>query len=431
MMKVISIASNNFSNELSSLKDNNVDTDKQIIQAVHHIIGDVRKKGDKALLAYTKKFDNISVDSVHNLEIDLKECEKIYKSIPLAQKNALEIAYNRIYNFHKKQVIKTYTYEDELGNILGWQVSAIQKVGIYVPGGKASYPSSVLMNAIPAKIAGVENITMVVPAPYGKVNDLVLAAAHLVGVNKIIKIGGTQAIAALAYGTESIDAVDKIVGPGNSYVAEAKKQVFGMVDIDMIAGPSEVVIICDGNIDPDWITMDLFAQAEHDEKAQAILLSDNLDFIKKVQKSIIKLLPTLEKKDIIAKSISAQGFLIHTETLQQAVDISNELAPEHLQLSVQNPQQLVKKIKNAGAIFLGYNSCEALGDYCAGPNHILPTNNTARFSQALGVYDFQKRSSILQVSNKGIQKLAPITSVLAEAEGLSAHSKSALYRIRK
>ena len=347
------------------------------------------------------------------------------------QKNALAISADRIKSYHQKQFQKTWTYKEEDGTVLGQKITPLDRVGLYVPGGKAAYPSSVLMNAIPAKIAGVQQLIMVVPTPNSVTNELVLAAAHLAEVDMVITVGGAQAIAALAYGTESIPKVDKIVGPGNIYVATAKRQVFGQVGIDMIAGPSEILIICDGSTNPDWIAMDLFSQAEHDEEAQAILLCPDKDFINKVGESIKNLLPTMEREDIIRISLKNRGALIHTKDINEAISISNIIAPEHLELSVKNPESLLDDIKHAGAIFMGKFSSEALGDYCAGPNHVLPTSGTARFSSPLGVYDFQKRSSIIMASSEGANNLGQIAATLANGEGLQAHAKSAMYRLDK
>ena len=345
------------------------------------------------------------------------------------QKNALTISADRIKSYHQKQLQKTWTYKDEDGTVLGQKITPLDRVGLYVPGGKAAYPSSVLMNAIPAKIAGVNELIMVVPTPNGVTNELVLAAAHIAKVDMVITVGGAQAIAALAYGTESIPKVDKIVGPGNIYVATAKRQVFGQVGIDMIAGPSEILIICDGSTNPDWIAMDLFSQAEHDEEAQSILLCPDKDFINRVEESIKNLLPTMEREDIIRIALKNRGALIHTKDINDSIYISNIIAPEHLELSVKNPESLLDDIKHAGAIFMGKFSSEALGDYCAGPNHVLPTSGTARFSSPLGVYDFQKRSSIIMASSEGANNLGQIAATLANGEGLQAHAKSAMYRV--
>ncbi|SFV79301.1 Histidinol dehydrogenase [hydrothermal vent metagenome] len=333
-------------------------------------------------------------------------------------------------DYHQKQKQDTWTYTEDNGTLLGQKITPLDRVGLYVPGGKAAYPSSVLMNAIPAKVAGVEELIMVVPTPNGIANSLVLAAAYIAGVNKVFTVGGAQAVAALAYGTETIPKVDKIVGPGNIYVATAKRAVFGQVGIDMIAGPSEILIICDGKTDPDWIAMDLFSQAEHDEDAQSILLCPDAEFISQVEVSIAKLLPTMDRKDIIATALKDRGALIQTKDMDEAIAISNQIAPEHLELSVEDPQTMLDGIKHAGAIFMGRNTCEAIGDYCAGPNHVLPTSGTARFSSPLGVYDFQKKSSLIMVSDEGANTLGEIAATLADGEGLQAHAKSARYRIK-
>ncbi len=403
---------------------------KSVESFVNEIITNIRNNGDSALLDYSVKFDNISASAIDELVIDLNETKSAFEGLPEKEKDALQVAAERVRDYHKKQQQDTWTYEEEDGTILGQKVTPINRVGLYVPGGKAAYPSSVLMNAIPAKVAGVNELIMVVPTPSGVTNQLVLAAAYISGVDKVFTIGGAQAIAALAYGTETIPKVDKIVGPGNIYVATAKRAVFGQVGIDMIAGPSEILIICDGKTDPDWIAMDLFSQAEHDEDAQSILLSPDAEFISMVESSINKLLPTMSRQDIIKKSLKDRGALIHTSDMNEAIDIANMIAPEHLELSVENPEELLESIVNAGAIFMGRNTCESLGDYCAGPNHVLPTSGTARFSSPLGVYDFQKKSSIIMVSEKGATSLGKVAATLANGEGLQAHAESAKYRIK-
>ncbi len=419
-----------FQSQLQSLLSWEGVSDKSVESLVNEIITNIRNNGDSALLDYSVKFDNISASAIDELAIDLNETKSAFEGLPEKEKDALQVAAERVRDYHKKQQQDTWTYEEEDGTILGQKVTPINRVGLYVPGGKAAYPSSVLMNAIPAKVAGVNELIMVVPTPSGVTNQLVLAAAYISGVDKVFTIGGAQAIAALAYGTETIPKVDKIVGPGNIYVATAKRAVFGQVGIDMIAGPSEILIICDGKTDPDWIAMDLFSQAEHDEDAQSILLSPDAEFISMVESSINKLLPTMSRQDIIKKSLKDRGALIHTSDMNEAIDIANMIAPEHLELSVENPEELLESIVNAGAIFMGRNTCESLGDYCAGPNHVLPTSGTARFSSPLGVYDFQKKSSIIMVSEKGATSLGKVAATLANGEGLQAHAESAKYRIK-
>tara|TARA_B100001079_G_scaffold29666_1_gene22477 strand:+ start:3853 stop:5148 length:1296 start_codon:yes stop_codon:yes gene_type:complete len=419
-----------FQSQLQSLLSWEGVSDKSVESLVNEIITNIRNNGDSALLDYSVKFDNISASAIDELVIDLNETKSAFEGLPEKEKDALQVAAERVRDYHKKQQQDTWTYEEEDGTILGQKVTPINRVGLYVPGGKAAYPSSVLMNAIPAKVAGVNELIMVVPTPSGVTNQLVLAAAYISGVDKVFTIGGAQAIAALAYGTETIPKVDKIVGPGNIYVATAKRAVFGQVGIDMIAGPSEILIICDGKTDPDWIAMDLFSQAEHDEDAQSILLSPDAEFISMVESSINKLLPTMSRQDIIKKSLKDRGALIHTSDMNEAIDIANMIAPEHLELSVENPEELLESIVNAGAIFMGRNTCESLGDYCAGPNHVLPTSGTARFSSPLGVYDFQKKSSIIMVSEKGATSLGKVAATLANGEGLQAHAESAKYRIK-
>jgi len=399
-----------------------------VVTTVNEIIESVKSNGDSALLDYSIKFDSLNASSMKDLVISPDTLTEAYENLPNQEKNAIQIAAERIRSYHQKQVQETWTYEDEDGTLLGQKITPIDRVGLYVPGGKAAYPSSVLMNAIPAKVAGVNELVMVFPAPSGVTNNLVLAAAHISGVDRVFTIGGAQAIAALAYGTESVPKVDKIVGPGNIYVATAKRAVFGQVGIDMIAGPSEILIICDGKTNPDWIAMDLFSQAEHDEDAQSILLCPDEKFISQVESSIIKLLPNMDRKKIIQAALKGRGALIKTKDIADAIDIANTIAPEHLELSVDEPERLLGSIKHAGAIFMGRNTCESLGDYCAGPNHVLPTSGTARFSSPLGVYDFQKKSSIIMVSNKGATSLGNVAATLADGEGLQAHAESARYR---
>lgn len=405
-------------------------SDLEIHQRVLNIIANVRAKGDQAVLDYTNQFDHCSHTQASDLEIPQDQLKAAWEKLPKDKAAALEIAANRIRAYAEKQKLQSWQYTETDGTILGQKVTPLDRAGLYVPGGKAAYPSSVLMNAIPAKVAGVRELIMVVPTPHGVSNELVLAAAYLAGVDRIFAIGGAQAVAALAYGTESIPAVEKIVGPGNIYVATAKKLVFGQVGIDMIAGPSEILIICDGKTNPDWIAMDLFSQAEHDEDAQAILLSDDADFLEAVAQSIDKLLPDMERADIIKASLAGRGALIKVTSLEQAAEVANTIAPEHIELSVADPEALCKHIHNAGAIFMGRYTAEALGDYCAGPNHVLPTSGTARFSSPLGVYDFQKRSSLIFCSADGANTLGKTASILARGESLTAHARSAEYRLK-
>jgi histidinol dehydrogenase len=410
-----------------------VDTagDRQIERVAEAIVDDVKARGDAAVLEYTRRFDRVDAPSVAALEIGGDEMRGALDALPLAERSALEAAARRIQVFHEKQRGETWTIVEEDGTELGQRVTPLDRVGLYVPGGKAAYPSSVLMNAIPARVAGVREIVMVVPTPGGEKNPLVLAAASLAGVTRAFAIGGAQAVAALAYGTATVPAVDKIVGPGNAYVAAAKRRVFGVVGIDMIAGPSEILIICDGKTDPDWIAMDLFSQAEHDELAQAILLTPDDEFIEAVAASIAKLLPTQPRRAIIEASLANRGALIRTRDLDEACAIANRIAPEHLEISTDEPERWAEKIRHAGAIFLGRYSSESLGDYCAGPNHVLPTARTARFSSPLGVYDFQKRTSLIHVSRAGAQTLGRIAKRLATGEQLPAHAASAAYRLEK
>ena len=405
-------------------------SDDQVNSTVRDILKNIRLRGDDALIEYTNKFDRMNVSSMKELTFSKEQIDAAYNNIPADQREALEIAAERVRSYHKHQIMESWSYTEDDGTLLGQQITALDRVGLYVPGGKATYPSSVLMNAIPAKVAGVEEIVMVVPTPDGVVNDMVLAAAKISGVDTVFAVGGAQAVAALAYGTETVPAVDKIVGPGNIYVATAKSMVFGRVGIDMIAGPSEILVVCDGKTNPDWIAMDLFSQAEHDEDAQSILVSWDGDFLNQVQASIEKLLPTMERKDIINKSLSDRGALILVKDENEAVEVSNFISPEHLELSVEDPQAMSKKIKHAGAIFMGRYTAEALGDYCAGPNHVLPTSRTARFSSPLGVYDFQKRSSLIMCSADGASELGKTASILGRGESLTAHARSAEYRIK-
>ena len=404
--------------------------DDSIDVVVANILKDVKNRGDAAVLEYTNRFDKTSASHLSELEISQVELQAALNSLPTEQRQALQAAADRVKSYHEKQVMQSWSYTEADGTLLGQQVTALDRVGLYVPGGKAAYPSSVLMNAIPAKVAGVAELIMVVPTPNGEKNALVLAAAAISGVDRVFCIGGAQAVGALAYGTETVPQVDKITGPGNAYVAAAKRRVFGVVGIDMVAGPSEILVICDGKTNPDWIAMDLFSQAEHDELAQSILLSPDAAFLDAVAASMQKLVETMPRKDIINTSISDRGALILTKDLDEAIEISNYIAPEHLELSVENPLEMSKKIKHAGAIFMGRDTCEALGDYCAGPNHVLPTSRTARFSSPLGVYDFQKRSSLIFASSEGAQKLGKIASTLAQGEGLQAHARSAEFRLK-
>jgi len=399
-----------------------------VLATVNAILQEVKAAGDKAVLELTKKFDQRDVSSISELEIPRQRLQQSLEKIPAVQRQALENAASRIRRYHEKQKQDSWLYTDTDGSSYGQQITALDRVGVYIPGGKASYPSTVLMDAIPAKVAGVSEIIAMVPTPNGEVNELVLAALALAEVERVFTVGGAQAIAALAYGTESIPAVDKIVGPGNIYVAMAKQQVFGQVGIDMVAGPSEILVICDGNTDPDWIAMDLFSQAEHDEDAQSILVCPDANYIQEVQQSMEKLLLEMERKNIIQTSLESRGLMIQVADLEQAAVVSNSIAPEHLELSVENPEALLPLIKHAGAIFLGKYTSEALGDYCAGPSHVLPTSGTARFSSALGVYDFQKRSSLINCSAAVATELADTASVLARSEGLTAHARSAEYR---
>ena len=429
MITKLSSQQRDFNTKLSSLLSWESVSNKDVANTVEEIINTIRSNGDTALIDYSIKFDGVKVKSIADLIIPQEELEKSFNNLSDKQKNAITIAAERIKSYHSKQNLQTWSYTEEDGTFLGQKITPLDSVGLYVPGGKAAYPSSVLMNAIPAKVAGVDELIMVVPLTDGIMNKLVLAAAYISGVNMVITVGGAQAIAALAYGTESVPKVDKIVGPGNIYVATAKRAVFGQVGIDMIAGPSEILIICDGNTDPDWIAMDLFSQAEHDEDAQSILVCPDKAFIVEVEKSIEKLLPSMNRKNIIETALKNRGALIHTKDIDEAIDISNRIAPEHLELSVENPETLLDKIKHAGAIFMGKYTCEALGDYCAGPNHVLPTSGTARFSSPLGVYDFQKKSSLIRVSDKGANTLGKVAATLADGEGLQAHAESARYRI--
>lgn len=404
--------------------------DPQVDAVVAAILADVKARGDAAVLDYTQKFDGVSAGKLAELEILPAELQAALKRIPSARRAALEAAAARVRDYHERQRMQSWGYTDTDGTELGQQITALDRAGLYVPGGKAAYPSSVIMNAVPAKVAGVTEIIMTVPTPRGEKNDLVLAAAAICGVDRVFTIGGAQAVAALAYGTATIPQVDKIVGPGNAYVAAAKRRVFGVVGIDMVAGPSEILVVADGSTDPDWVAMDLFSQAEHDELAQSILLAPDTKYLDAVAASIARLLPDMPRRAVIEASLKGRGALIAVRDLDEACALVNRIAPEHLELSVENPQALLPKIRHAGAIFLGQYTSEALGDYCAGPNHVLPTSRTARFSSPLGVYDFQKRSSVIRVSREGAATLGRIAVELAEGEGLPAHARSAALRFR-
>ena len=429
----LSTASATFKADFKARLHWSAETDAGIEDVVANILRDVQTRGDAAVLEYTNRFDGLNATSVASLELTQTELKAAFDAIPADQRDALQAATKRVRSYHeaqKKANGESWSYRDEAGSLLGQKVTPLDRVGIYVPGGKATYPSSVLMNAIPAHVAGVEEIIMVVPTPKGEKNLMVLAAAYIAGVSRAFTIGGAQAVAALAYGTATIPKVDKITGPGNAYVAAAKRRVFGIVGIDMIAGPSEILVLADGSTPPDWVAMDLFSQAEHDELAQSILLCPDAAYIAQVQESINRLLPDMPRAAIIAKSLNDRGALILTRSMEEACDISNRIAPEHLEVSSRDPHRWEPMLKHAGAIFLGAFTSESLGDYCAGPNHVLPTSGTARFSSPLGVYDFQKRSSIIEVSEAGAQELGKIASVLAHGEGLQAHARAAELRLR-
>ena len=428
-LKQLNATAPNFWAELETLLAWDSVSDDKVASTVREILAKVRSQGDQAVVDYTNRFDRMQAQGMSDLIIDQSRLAAALTAIPAPQRDALEAAAQRVRKYHEHQKSDSWSYTEADGTLLGQQITALDRVGLYVPGGKAAYPSSVLMNALPAKVAGVRELIMVVPTPDGVVNDLVLAAAKIAEVDKVFAIGGAQAVAALAYGTQSVPRVDKIVGPGNIYVATAKSMVFGQVGIDMIAGPSEILVICDGRTDPDWIAMDLFSQAEHDEDAQSILISPDASFLDKVQASIDKLVVQMERAEIIHTSLSARGALIKVNDLEQAIEVANFIAPEHLELSVEDPLAIVQQIRHAGAIFMGRYTAEAIGDYCAGPNHVLPTSRTARFSSPLGVYDFQKRSSLIMCSAQGAAKLGATASVLARGEGLTAHARSAEYRL--
>ena len=433
-LRQLSTAAADFEAEFQRVLHWSADTDAAIETRVAEILADVRLRGDAAVLAYTARFDHCEADSVAALELTRAELKAAFEAITPAQRSALEAAAARVRSYHERQKEAcglSWSYRDEDGSLLGQKVTPLDRVGIYVPGGKAAYPSSVLMNAIPAQVAGVPEIIMVVPTPKGEKNPLVLAAAFVAGVHRAFTIGGAQAVAALAYGTATVPRVDKITGPGNAYVASAKKHVFGQVGIDMIAGPSEILVLADGTTPPDWVAMDLFSQAEHDEMAQSILLCPDAGYIAQVAQAIERLLPTMPREAVIRASLEGRGALIHTRSMEEACEISNRIAPEHLEVSSADPHRWEPLLRHAGAIFLGAYTSESLGDYCAGPNHVLPTSGTARFSSPLGVYDFQKRSSLIEVSEAGAQKLGPIAAELAYGEGLQGHARAAEMRLKK
>jgi histidinol dehydrogenase len=430
----LSTAAPDFEVQFSARLHWSAETDSQVEQRVGEILADVRQRGDAAVLEYTARFDALHARSLADLELSQPELKAAFDDLPMAQRDALQTAAGRIRSYHeaqKKASGESWSYRDADGTLLGQKVTPLDRVGIYVPGGKAAYPSSVLMNAIPAHVAGVRDIVMVVPTPRGEKNALVLAAAHVAGISRAFTIGGAQAIGALAYGTASVPRVDKITGPGNAYVASAKRRVFGQVGIDMIAGPSEILILADGTTPADWVAMDLFSQAEHDELAQSILLCPEARYIDAVQAAIDNLLAEMPRAEIIAKSLNGRGALIQTRSLEEACEISNRIAPEHLEIASSQPHRWEPLLRHAGAIFLGGFTSESLGDYCAGPNHVLPTSSTARFSSPLGVYDFQKRSSLIEVSEKGAQTLGAIAAELAHGEGLQAHARAAEMRMKR
>ncbi|QSR34040.1 histidinol dehydrogenase [Marinobacterium iners] len=423
-------AQSDFDQQLSRLLAWESVSDDKVNTIVNEVIGRVRTEGDAALVEYTNRFDRTNAQSMQDLELGQARLQQALDGLPAEQRAALEKAADRVRDYHERQKGESWQYTEADGTMLGQQITPMDRVGIYVPGGKAAYPSSVLMNALPAHVAGVREIIMVVPTPEGVLNELVLAAAALAGVDRVFTLGGAQAVAALAYGTETVPRVDKIVGPGNIFVATAKRAVFGAVGIDMIAGPSEILVVCDGKTDPDWVAMDLFSQAEHDEDAQSILICPDADYLDQVEASINKLLPTMERREIIEISLQNRAALIKVADMEQAAELSNRIAPEHLELSVEDPVALLPQIRHAGAIFMGRYTAEALGDYCAGPNHVLPTSGTARFSSPLGVYDFQKRSSLIMFSADGASEMGKVASVLARGESLTAHARSAEYRIK-
>ncbi|HSS46429.1 MAG TPA: histidinol dehydrogenase [Burkholderiales bacterium] len=429
-LRRLSTTQRDFERRLKALLAFEAVLDAKVDTAVVRILAEVKARGDAALLEYTRRFDKLKAKTVRELELPRASLAAALLTLPNPQRQALEEAASRIRAYHEKQLVQSWSYRDADGTLLGQQVTSLERVGMYVPGGKAAYPSTVLMNAIPARVAGVRELIMTVPTPYGERNDLVLAAAAICGVDRVFTIGGAQAIGALAYGTKTSPQVDKIVGPGNAYVAAAKRRVYGVVGLDMVAGPSEILVICDGQTDPDWVAMDLFSQSEHDDMAQAILLSPDAKFMDAVAESIKRLLPSLPRREVIRASFEKRGALIEVKNLDEACAIANRIAPEHLELSVENAESWAAKIKNAGAIFIGRYSSEALGDYCAGPNHVLPTSRSARFSSPLGVYDFQKRSSVISISKEGAVKLGKVAVELAMGEGLQAHVRSAQYRMK-
>ena len=428
-IKRFSSADADFKQRLDDLLAFESAQDESVDRTVAAILADVKARGDAAVVEYTNRFDRLAVKSIAELELTRSELQHALDGLPKDQRDALEAAARRVRSYHERQPLQSWQYEEADGTLLGQKVTPLDRVGLYVPGGKASYPSSVLMNAIPAKVAGVKELIMVVPTPGGERNPLVLAAAALAGVDRVFCVGGAQAVGALAYGTQTVPQVDKIVGPGNAYVAAAKRRVFGVVGIDMVAGPSEILVICDGKTDPDWVAMDLFSQAEHDELAQSILLCPDASYIERIVASIEKLLPTMSRQAVIRASLENRGALIEVRDLDEACAIANRIAPEHLELSLADAESWVEKIHHAGAIFIGPYTSESLGDYCAGPNHVLPTSGSARFSSPLGVYDFQKRSSLIRVSKTAAQTLGKAASVLARGEGLPAHAASAEYRL--
>ena len=429
-MRRLSTSEPGFAGALDSLLHLDQGTDEAIERTVAEILARVRSEGDAAVLDYTRRFDKLEAATMAELELPRARLAQALEGLPVAQRSALETAARRVTAYHERQKQESWSFTEADGTRLGQKITPLDRVGLYVPGGKAAYPSSVLMNALPAKVAGVGELVMVVPTPRGEKNELVLAAACLAGVDRVFTVGGAQAVAALAYGTQSVPQVDKIVGPGNAYVAAAKRRVFGTVGIDMVAGPSEVLIIADASANPDWVAVDLFAQAEHDELAQSILLCPDAAFIDRVAASIARLLPTMPRREVIAASLTGRGALIEVANLDEACTIANRIAPEHLELAVAEPAPLVERIRHAGAIFIGHYASESLGDYCAGPNHVLPTSGSARFSSPLGVYDFQKRSSLIEVSAAGARDLGPVAATLAHGEGLTAHANAAEFRLR-
>lgn len=428
-IKRLTTAQSDFWPQLRQLVHWEQGAEARVEAVVAEILAAVRSRGDEALLEYTERFDRLEVDSAAALELPAAELDAALRDLPAAQREALEQAAERIRSYAEHQKLESWSFTEADGTVLGQQVTPLDRVGVYVPGGKAAYPSSVLMNIVPAKVAGVPEIIMVTPTPAGERNAMVLAAARIAGVDRVFTVGGAQAVAALAFGTATVPAVDKIVGPGNAYVAAAKRMVFGIVGIDMIAGPSEILVICDGQTDPDWIAMDLFSQAEHDEEAKAWLISPDADFLEQVEAAMQRLLPEMERHEIIRSSLNANGASIQVADLAEAAEVANVIAPEHLELSVAEPEAMLPALRHAGAIFLGRHTSEALGDYCAGPNHVLPTSTTARFASSLGVYDFQKRTSLINCSPRGAATLGQIASVLARGEGLTAHARSAEYRL--